>query len=278
MKKVVFLTIMLFACCLSAGAATADDIIAAAKKALAPDKRTAIWDLSATKNAAGTLLVSGTLGTNQQKTDLQTYMRQQGIACDASKVKILQNDIPGGQQNAMVKISVATLRITPAHAGEVATQAVMGTPLRVIEKAKGWLRVQMPDNYIAYVPESSVIYRTDEQMSAWRAAKRVIVTTYCSQLLDDAENQQTVSDLVLGNILQYQSQVPGYVIVSTPDGRVGYISTQDVEDFKQWSEQPFNLDVVEKNMRRMLGSPYLLGRHQHKSHRLLRVDESRLFL
>ena len=64
-----------------------------------------------------------------------------------SRVKILPDTLW-----ALVSIPVASLRTAPRHSAEMATQAVMGTPVRILEKTDNWNRVQCPDGYIAYVP------------------------------------------------------------------------------------------------------------------------------
>ena len=55
------------------------------------------------------------------------------------------------QQWALVKVSVASMRTEGRHSAELSTQALMGTPLKILKQQGEWYYVQMPDGYKAYV-------------------------------------------------------------------------------------------------------------------------------
>ena len=160
---------------------------------------------------------------------------------------------------ALVKLSVASMRAQPRHAAEMATQAVMGTPLMLLEKEDGWYLAQTPEGYTSYVPANALTLLSDTQMARWRQAERHIVTAYSSRLAQEPGGDETVSDLVLGNILEYQSECGDWVKLATPDGRAGYAPRADVATIEQWAEQDFNPGLIEATARRMTGSPYLWG-------------------
>ena len=106
----------------------------------------------------------------------------------------------------MVKLSVASLRTGGKHPAEMATQAIMGTPVKMLEKTGEWVRVQTPDGYIAYIPSTSIVKKSEKELAAWRSSKRVIVTEKFSTLMAEPDAEaDVVSDLVLGNILEYRS-------------------------------------------------------------------------
>ena len=135
----------------------------------------------------------------------------------------------------------------------------MGAPVKVLQKCDDWYRVQMADDYIAYVPESSLSFKTEGQMATWRKAKRYIVTAYDSRLVTEPHGDETVSDLVMGNILEYKTAQSGWLKLATPDGRVGWVDAADVAELSQWSQQGFSAAQIEKTARRMMGSSYLWG-------------------
>ncbi len=255
-KKFVLLS-LLFITALDVMAVDANDVLNELKTRIAPDKRVAIWDVSCTMQD-GVAIVNGTVGYQEQLDAITDELLKNNIPIE-NNVTVLTNAIAPNEKWAMVKLSIATLRCEPKHSGEVATQALMGMPLRVMEKCGEWIRVQCPDNYIAYVPESSLIYMSQEQLDSWKRQERYIVTVYDDQLVAEAKGDETVSDLVLGNILTAVAKKGKWIQLSTPDGRTGWVRTSNVERFDKWAQQKLDLKKIEKTARRMMGSSYLWG-------------------
>lgn len=243
---------------LAAMAITPDEVLTDLKQRIAPDKRTAIWDVKASKQGSKWVL-EGAVGTQAQKKAILAAMLKNGYSGYTDKITVLEDGIPASRKWAQVKLSIATLRTEPKHSAEIATQGIMGAPVKVLQKADDWYRVQMADDYIAYVPESSLSFKTEAQMKAWRKAKRYIVTAYDSRLVTEAHGDMTVSDLVMGNILEYKSAQGNWLKLATPDGRVGWVDAADVAELSQWSQQQFSAAQIEKTARRMMGSGYLWG-------------------
>ena len=220
---------------------------------LAPDKRVAVWEVEASEKN-GKWILQGKVDNAGYKQALLGELEKRGIAYE-DKITVLDD---GGW--AIVKVAVATMRTQGRHAAEIATQAVMGTPVKVLEKAGEWYRVQTPDNYIAYIPSSLIAIKSTAQMAAWRKSRRVIVVSQQAMLaLSPSADALPVSDLVLGNILEYKGIQGDWIKASVPDGRTGYVHMDDVADFDEWSKQDFDADVVISTARRMLGSGYLWG-------------------
>ena len=228
------------------------------KERIAPDKRTAIWDVNATQQG-GKWVLSGTVGTKAQKQAILAAMTKSGYGNYTDKITVLEDRIPQNRKWALVKLSIATLRTEPKHSAEIATQGIMGAPVKVLEKRDDWYRVQMADDYIAYVPESSLAFKNDVQMKNWRKAKRYIVTAYDSRLVTEPHGDETVSDLVMGNIVEFKSTQGNWYKVATPDGRTGWVDGADIAELSQWSQQGFSAAQIEKTARRMMGSSYLWG-------------------
>ncbi len=239
-------------------AVTPDVALADLKQRIAPDKRTAVWDVKATKQGNQWVL-TGTVGTQTQKKAIQAAMLKNGYSRYTDKITVLEDGIPASRKWALVKLSIATLRTEPKHSAEIATQGIMGAPVKVLQKCDDWYRVQMADDYIAYVPESSLSFKTAGQMSTWRKAKRYIVIAYDSRLVTQASGDETVSDLVMGNILEFKAVSGSWIKLATPDGRTGWVPAADVAELSQWSKQPFSAAQIEKTARRMMGSSYLWG-------------------
>ena len=256
--KSFILAVALAMTCFVAMAVTPVETLKELKERIAPDKRTAIWDVNATQQG-GKWVLSGTVGTKAQKQAILAAMTKSGYGNYTDKITVLEDRIPQNRKWALVKLSIATLRTEPKHSAEIATQGIMGTPVKVLEKRDDWYRVQMADDYIAYVPESSLAFKNDVQMKNWRKAKRYIVTAYDSRLVTEPHGDETVSDLVMGNIVEFKSTQGNWYKVATPDGRTGWVDGADIAELSQWSQQGFSAAQIEKTARRMMGSSYLWG-------------------
>lgn len=237
-------------------ASSAADVLKELKNNIAPDKRTAVWDVN-TIDQNGVLTVWGTVGTQEQKDAVSKALN--GTGAFQNQLVVLENSLPADRRWAVVKLSIATLRTSGRHAAEMATQAIMGTPVKVIQADDDWYRVQTPDDYIAYVPSSSLRFMTAQEQQAWKQVRRCIVTVYDTRLVTKPGGDETVTDLVLGNVLEYKGEKGKWVLLATPDGRQGYVEKASVQDFAEWSKQDFNVEQIEKTAFRMMGSSYLWG-------------------
>ena len=236
-------------------AQTAEQLVGQLKQRLAPDKRTALWDVKATRTNGVTIL-TGEVSSTELKAELDKAFAGQKVKND---VKALDESQPANKRWGLVKLSVASLRCEGKHSAEMATQAGMGTPVKVLDGEGDWLRVQLPDDYIAWMPVSSLKFCSDQQIGDWRKSRRFVVTVDNTKLLADTCTGDVMSDLVLSNILEFKGEVNGWVRLATPDGREGWVSANQVADFDQWKHQPFNLALIERTARHMLGCGYLWG-------------------
>ena len=254
--KTVLTMILAIAVAIAASSADVDTALKNLKSRIAPDGRVAIWDVTSVMDG-DLAVIEGTVGYQDQLDAINAELDKLGVTY-RNNVKVLASDVVPSHQWAMVKLSIATLRCEPKHSAEVATQGVMGMPLRVIEVGE-WCRVQCPDNYIAYVPESSLIFMSQQELDAWKSQNRCIVTVYDDRLVTKPNGDETVSDLVLGNILKVVDKKGKWIELATPDGRTGWVRASSVEPFDKWAQQSLDLNKIEKTARRMMGSSYLWG-------------------
>lgn len=255
--KRFFLAIALVVAAATAGAVNVDSVLNALKVKIAPDKRVAVWDVkSSVKDSVTTL--DGAVGYPEQLDAINNALKQSNIKC-VNNVKVLSTQIPLSKQWALVKLAVASMRCEPRHAAEMATQTTMGTPLRVLEEVGEWYRVQGPDDYISYVPTSSVITMPLEDLRAWNNGFRCIVIVNNDRMVTEPGGDEAVSDLVLGDIVKAGTFKDGWAQVSTPDGRQGWVKRGSIEYFDKWAQQEIDLDKIEKTARGMMGCGYLWG-------------------
>ena len=237
----------------------ADDVIKDVKQQYAPDTRVAVWSVTADKQSGNSVVLRGKTDNPDAKDALLRGLKAVNIAYKDSIT--LLPDATVEKPWALVSISVACLRGEPRSGAELVSQAIMGTPVKVLECDGGMSRVQTPDGYIAYVTDSSLQFLSADGFAAWKKARRVVVTANLSMAYEKpVENiDAAVSDLLLGNILEYKGETAGFVQVSLPDGRTGYVKKTDVKEFSEWAKQNFDMPTIERSARRMMGTPYLWG-------------------
>lgn len=241
--------------------AKAQTCIADVKARFAPDSRQAIYDIKAYNDNNGNLTVGGEVSDSTAASATRRALAEAGIDY-ADGIKQLPYD-----KWAQVRISAASMRTAGRHSAEMATQAVLGTPLRVLTKGSDWWRVQTPDGYIAWIPSSSVVTKTPAQMQEWRKAKRFIVTSpYQIRAYKTPKTnglRDVVTDLVNGCIVTVpgneMSVVDGRVCVELPDGRTGFVDVDDLTPIETWAAQNFDAERILDIAYSMEGTPYLWG-------------------
>ena len=227
----------------------------AVSRFLPKDQRNAISEVTFSDGDDGVKRAIGWVGTTAQRDSIVRFM--QGVNVDS--LRVLELEMPADKRWARVKVAVASLRCEPRHGGEMATQAVMGTPMHVLQQQGEWLRVQLPDEYIAWVPESSIYFTTPEALATWRGAKRVIVTAIATWMMSAPRGDEPVSDLVMGCMLEVKDDGGDWLRVATPDGREGYVAREAVTSMREWASQSFNASQIERTARKMMGAGYLWG-------------------
>ncbi len=241
--------------------AKAQTCIADVKARFAPDSRQAVYDIKAYNDNNGNLTVGGEVSDSTAASATRRALAEAGIDY-ADGIKQLPYD-----KWAQVRISAASMRTAGRHSAEMATQAVLGTPLRVLTKGSDWWRVQTPDGYIAWIPSSSVVAKTPAQMQEWRKAKRFIVTSpYQIRAYKTPKTnglRDVVTDLVNGCIVTVpgneMSVVDGRVCVELPDGRTGFVNVDDLTPIETWAAQNFDAERILDIAYSMEGTPYLWG-------------------
>lgn len=234
-------------------------LLAEVKAQHAPDARQIVDEITARQLPDGTVMLGGVTSEASVAQAAVSALTDAGIPV-ADSIIVYPTD-----RWAQVRIPAASLRTAGRHAAEMATQAVMGTPLRLLDKSGEWWRVQTPDGYIAYIPSSSAVEKTDAQMAAWRRSPRMIVSNPWQVRIftspTAAGPRDVVTDLVIGSIVEPLDLEPenGRIAVTLPDGRSGWADAADLTPVDQWAAQEFNPDLILDTAYSMEGTPYLWG-------------------
>ena len=235
-------------------------------KQYAPDARTAIYTLSGEWVNDSCCLLKGECDNRVAVNALLCRLENAGIPC-INEIRILPDPQLGDKTRGIVTVCCAHLRSAPGHASEMVSQAILGTPLLILEKQKDWYKVQTPDNYISWIIANSITVQDEETWNRWKSSARYIYTGYQGFVYESPfKNSGIVSDIVAGAILQADGKAhKGFVPVVFPDGRKGFLKSDECCEFARWSSQPLNMDKIIETAKKMMGSTYLWGGTSVKS-------------
>ncbi len=226
----------------------------------APDKRTAIFQIDAFKQN-NQLILTGRTNLYGAKSFLIDRLKIDKIAV-VDEIKTLPESELEDKVYGLVEVSVCNIRYSPKHAGELASQALMGTPVRVLEKEdNGWLLIQTPDQYISWVDRGAITMMNKEQLERWKTAPKIIYTRAYGTAYSEANDEsETISDMVAGCVVELLEEQTGFYKVQFSDQRQGYVSKREANIYNQWL---LGLNASEENLvktaKRLNGIPYLWG-------------------
>ncbi len=225
----------------------------------APDKRVALFDVSAIKNTDKYIL-SGESNLPEAVQALKTRLVADSIAFIDS-IQVLPADYLGKKTRAIVNNSVANLRSNPSHSSELVTQATLGTIVKVYKQDGDWYYIQTPDKYLAWVDAGGIELVDEQKAENWETDKKLIYTqTYGHAYSDPNEDAAIVSDLTAGNLLTLLRFTDQYYMVRFPDGRNAYVRKDEAESYDTWLKilNP-TVETLVSTAKTMIGVPYLWG-------------------
>lgn len=224
----------------------------------APDKRTEIFEIRQSIRK-DTLVLSGKTSSREAHRELVAKLKAAGKTVKDNIVELPKAEL-GEKVWGVVYNSVGTLRYAPAYSSEMVTQALLGTPIRVLEKKGGWLRVQTPDKYIGWM-NGALRLMTKKELSSYLTQNRIIILAISTQSYEKPDvKSQVVSDLVAGNMLVQTDKTGEFYKVSYPDGRIAYVHTSDAQPVAEWHQQIVrDGESIVKTAFRFVGLPYTWG-------------------
>lgn len=259
MKKTLFKIYGLFALgIISCSAPSVEpdgrQIIADFQSEVAPDRRVAVWDLTFENDS-----LKGETDRLTALNELIDKLDQSGIQF-TDAVTRLPDQALQGKTKAVVTISVANIRSQPRHSAELATQALMGTPLTVLKGDGSWYLVQTPDQYISWVDQAGIQLMTEQELENWHAQNKVVFTPLTGHVWNNPMEEEMVSDLVAGDILTALDTDRDWIQVQLPDGRSGFVKASQLLPWEEWiSSRETSVENLIATAKSMLGVPYLWG-------------------
>jgi len=227
------------------------------KNIYAPDTRVVLWNVSTTLSS-DTIFLDG-------EVDLKTTYNEiaEVISKNFPEVKINIDLLPKENFDQLVtgliNNSVANLRSNPRHSAEIATQALLGTPIKILKRDEDWYLVQTPNKYIAWVDAPAVVRIGSDELKNYKLSKKVIYNNqYGFSYSEPDENSQIVSDLVIGCILPITVSNEDFYQVKFPDNRIAWVKKNEVGNADEVLNRIIEDELVE-TAKKFVGIPYLWG-------------------
>lgn len=236
-----------------------EEEISTIKMEYAPDKRVALFNVQASKKT-NKYIIKGESNLPDAVEALKDKLSSENVVFIDS-VQILPTKELKGKTKGVIKISVANLRSNHAHSSELATQATLGTPVKVFKKFENWYMIQTPDKYLSWVDSGGIHFMNEEEVNSWKSSNKIIFTkTFGHTYSLNDRGSQVVSDIVAGGILEKIGEDADYFEVKYPDGRTAFIDKNEAQDYGEWLEQldPTTSSLVSTS-KTLMGVPYLWG-------------------
>jgi len=162
---------------------------------------------------------------------------------------------------AVVLEPVANMYSKPDALADVVSQAIYGTPVRILEEQKGWARVQTPDEYTGWMPMASLRELRDGATGYAAAGRVARVESLFANLYrePDVTRHEPLFTVPFETRLEVTAEPKDddgrWIRVALPDGQLAWLARGDV------TFEPPHIaaaDLVAFS-RRFLGLPYLWG-------------------
>lgn len=243
----------------SAAIALAENKISSVKQQYAPDRRTAVFKITATADQ-GTIKLTGETTNPDAKEKLLTELKASQLNY-TDNIELLPSAKLSNKIYGVANLSVCNNRFEPRQSAEMATQMTLGTPVDVLMKKDGWLLIRTPDGYISWTEAMGVGLMDEAEFKQWQSADKILYTGYFGHSYQQPKKESNiVADLAKGAIVKLEGEEKGFYKVTYPDNRIAYIEKKEAVTLKSWlqSRNPSAENII-TTAKTLLGTPYLWG-------------------
>jgi hypothetical protein len=223
-----------------------------------PDLREGIFDVELNSNGTD-LILKGETSVPEAKDAITGLLGQKEVNFIDS-LKVLPDSAVINEPWGLVNVSVSNIRLFSSYDAEMVSQALMGTPLKILKKEKGWLLVQTPDLYLGWVNSDAVETKSLSEYDNWKSSSRLFYTGKIGDIYADPAELKVISDIVAGCIVEIKGNPKRGYDVQLPDGRLGFIPGEKGMLLGQLSAEAFlNPQNLVATAESFMGIPYLWG-------------------
>ncbi|KLU07433.1 dipeptidyl-peptidase VI [Rhodopirellula islandica] len=235
-----------------------NELLDSLRQTHAPDSRIQLWEVQVQK-AEGHWQVQGNLSSQKTHAAVQQALETQFPSVD-NQLVLLPKDGTGTLVNALVNNSVIHLRRDPSSKTELVTQALLGTPIRVLKTERGKCLIQVPDGYLGWVNSAEVHRIAPKELKTYRDAEKVIYTAQSGLAYSTPDvTSMPMTDLVVGNIVRKVSEQSGFTQIRYPDGRLGWVDSRHLRPADAIFFQATLQENLVQTALKFHGIPYLWG-------------------
>ncbi|OPZ29801.1 MAG: Dipeptidyl-peptidase 6 [Bacteroidetes bacterium ADurb.BinA174] len=257
MRKATFLILLwIFSTlCTMAQNSNTDRIIQIVQEKYAPDRRVVVFDIKSLLENDAIVLEGET-----SHPDAYNDLLKQVTGNVKNNIRLLPDEVIGEKKWGVIYNSVEKLHASNSYGSETVSEVLLGTPLRLLDKKGGWRRVQAPEGYIGWVSEA-IKTMTEAELHAYNQKPKVVVTSLYVLSYEKADaKSQTVSNLVIGDMLVLKGTKGKFYQVTYPDGREAYIQKSDAKELKKWLKDiEFTQGSIVRTGKQFMGVPYVWG-------------------
>ncbi len=259
---IIFIILILLSACSpsqkKAELAKVTSLLDSLKTVYAPDSRVALCDINIETNS-DEIIVSGELDNKEAVSKIEKVVGEE-YPDVVLKLKLLPENNNGQIVNGLVNNSVINLRSNPRHSAEIATQLLLGTPVKILKRENGWYLVQAPNKYIAWVDGSALVRKNRDEIDNYKRSEKIIFNKqYGFSYSEPDDKSQVVTDLVLGSVLPILKSNSNYYQVQYPDNRIAWVKKDEVLDANEIFNKQINETELVETAIKFVGIPYLWG-------------------
>lgn len=223
-----------------------------------PDLREGIFEAELISNGSD-LVLKGETNVQEAKDGITGLLKQKKVDFIDS-LKVLPDLSVINEPWGLVNVSVCNIRLFSSYDAEMVSQALMGTPVKILKKEGGWFLIQTPDMYLGWVDTDAIETKSVSEYTEWKSSSRLFYTGKTGDVYADLSEKKVISDIVAGCIIEAAGNQKNSFEVKLPDGRNGFIPREKVISLDQLSVETYlNPQNLVATAESFMGIPYLWG-------------------